>query len=365
MGYTSKETRWSIIAKWKEVQSPLAVAAALGIHLKVVRRWLERYLATGDVVDAQRSGRKRILDPAASQKAYRLMLSNENGNSKAVGMLLHSQGIVSKPLDRRVVARAVHNVAAEAGVKLRILRGEPKKRLSEANCQKRLAFCKSNLKRNWRAVMFSDRKKFHFTYPGQKVQPVSWVIEGGTREAAAVNHAQVVNLYAGITQWGITKLHIVAGTSTHKTVFKNKKQQPSKNITHDEYKHVVATTLLPEGRRMFNTQGLSSWVLQQDNDPTHRAAISALEAWNQKQDAHVTLLPNWPPNSPDLNPIENLWGFMSSQINARGCKTFKEYQQELHKIAKGIPLTYFTKLVQSMPKRMAACIAAGGGRTKF
>jgi hypothetical protein len=50
------------------------------------------------------------------------------------------------------------------------------------------------------------------------------------------------------------------------------------------------------------------WFFQQDNDPAHRLASSYLKAWNAKHASSVQLLKNWPPNSPGLNLIENIWG---------------------------------------------------------
>ena len=77
----------------------------------------------------------------------------------------------------------------------------------------RLAFAKANLDRNWRLVVFTDRKKFLFGYPGTSVSQAKWVQKGQRHEAPTVNHPMTVNVYAGITMYGVTKLHMVAGTS--------------------------------------------------------------------------------------------------------------------------------------------------------
>lgn len=365
MGYTSAETRWSIIAKWKELGNLRAVARSLKVPPKTANRWVQRYLATGGVDDEQRSGRKPLLNAAVAARAHELLMSNEHGGAKSVGLLLHTSGMVSKPVDRRTVTRAVRNIALEEGHTLRALRGKPQKMLTEKNREKRLAFCKDNLGRGWGNVMFTDRKKFPFSYPGVKVQAVSWVRAGMRRQALTVNHANVVNLYAGITKSGVTKVHIVAGTTGHKTTFKNGKGQEAKNITKQEYQNVVESTFLPEGQRLFTNNGIGTWVLQQDNDPTHKAALPAVDQWNTKRGSSVSVLKNWPPNSPDLNPIENLWGYLQTKLDARGCKSFKEFRAAVEIEVKAIPTDYFSKLVGSMPTRMAECIRLEGGKTRY
>ena len=362
---TSSEQRWAIVAKWKETQSIAAAAKSQGVSYNVANRWIGRYQSTGAVDDSARPGRPLILDEAASEKALDLLLSNEEGGAKAVGVKLHTTGYSSNAADRVTVARAARRAAEARGVKIKVLRGKPRKRVTEATRKKRLEFCKKHLKTNWSSTLFTDRKKFHFTYPGQKVLPVTWTTSGGVREATAVNHAQVVNVYAGISKSGMTRFRIVAGTSGHKTNYQTLKGKGAKNITNMEYSDVVKTMFLPEGRRIFSTQGVSNWVLQQDNDPTHRAAYSVVKEWNAQHASSIEVLRGWPPNSPDLNPIENFWGYLQGKMEAKGCSTFQEFKSELENVAKAVPTSYFKKLVLSMPKRMAKCVALEGGKTGY
>ena len=59
--------------------------------------------------------------------------------------------------------------------------------------------------------MFSDRKNFSFRYPGSHVRHMEWVKKGQKRQAYTPNHPMVLNVYAGITKYGVTKVHKVTG----------------------------------------------------------------------------------------------------------------------------------------------------------
>jgi len=106
--------------------------------------------------------------------------------------------------------------------------------------------------------------------------------------------------------------------------------------------------------------------LQQDNDPTHgKASAAALAQWHGSGNPGVQLLPGWPPNSPDLSPIENVWGWAQQKVDALGCSNFDEFTAAVEKTLRNVPNSMIQNLFASIPKRLGDCLALEGQKTTY
>jgi hypothetical protein len=360
--------RWSIVHDMKRHGNVTKVAEMHGVSRNTVRHWWGVYESTGGVQKKTGSGRKRCLSDAAVDTVTTMLESGNFTGTTHVALEAHKAGLAfgDKPPHRTTIARRVKARAKALGKPIHAVRGQPEKELTTQMKSKRLLFCEKNKSTCWATTMFTDRKRFLFRYPGCPVRRYAWVRKGKKRVARKVSKAMSVNVYAGITKFGITKLHCVAGTSNMKSRHTNLKGQHARNITKSEYKEVLEKALLPEGTKLFRNVGVSNWVFQQDNDPSHKAAGSIIQAWNsQHPGVQVSLLADWPGNSPDLNPIENLWAWAQAEVDAKGCKTFQEFKKCVFDTLQKAPRKLLRGLVGSMGRRVRACIENDGDKTKY
>jgi hypothetical protein len=126
-----------------------------------------------------------------------------------------------------------------------------------------------------------------------------------------------------------------------------------------KYMDTLNTHLLPQLNEWF---AHDNGVFQQDNAPCHKAAtvIAMLEHEG------ICIL-DWPPYSPDLSPIENLWAILKQKVHTKHYIS-KEAQIVIVKDiwSNDIDIKNACKtLIQGMPRRIHACIAAKGGPLKY
>ncbi len=112
------------------------------------------------------------------------------------------------------------------------------------------------------------------------------------------------------------------------------------------YRVIIDSHVLPFTEQKHG--GTESFVLQEDNCGLHRATTIA--TYLQNKDA---VRMKWPAQSPDLNPIENIWGIMRTRLRKRD--VLPRSPMHLFQILSGmwnsLPDSIFGNLVASMPKR--------------
>ncbi len=101
-------------------------------------------------------------------------------------------------------------------------------------------------------------------------------------------------------------------------------------------------------------------VFQHDNDPKHTA--KATKEWLKKK--HINVL-EWPIQSPDLNPIENLWRELKVRVAKRQFRNLNDLERICKEDWNKIPAEMCANLVTNYKKRLTSVIANKGYATKY
>ena len=132
----------------------------------------------------------------------------------------------------------------------------------------------------------------------------------------------------------------------------------SKKMNSEEYQQVLTLRLLPY---LHQFQQLNL-IYQQDNARIHTSR-STLD-WFQH---HQITLMSWPTCSPDLNPMENLWGVLVCQIYANNhqFQTEKDLKVAILEAWNRLSPDILMNLVNSMPNRIFKVINRNGNYTDY
>ena len=120
---------------------------------------------------------------------------------------------------------------------------------------------------------------------------------------------------------------------------------------------ILRDHLLQSAMRLFPP---GQWWFQQDNDPKHTSRI--VQDWIKGKGIDVL---DWPPYSPDLNPIENLWADVKRRAEAYNPKNVEELKMALHSVWKATDPRLLDSLIASMPKRCQLVRERAGWMTGY
>ncbi|RPA97195.1 hypothetical protein L873DRAFT_1771557 [Choiromyces venosus 120613-1] len=139
---------------------------------------------------------------------------------------------------------------------------------------------------------------------------------------------------------------------------KRYKRGDGKGVDSWRYVKAVACPLLwPEC--LLRLQNNPAFTLMEDNAPSHSSHYTTRE-----REKEGILKVDWPPNSPDFNPIEHIWTLMKSRIQRRqGAEritTQTEMKSVLNEEWAWITIEEIDKEIAKLPIIMSRCIAVNG-----
>ena len=103
--------------------------------------------------------------------------------------------------------------------------------------------------------------------------------------------------------------------------------------------------------------GRFGWTFMQDGAPCHTSS-STLQRLQNK----VAMVPGWPPNSPDLNPIEIIWGIIKKKLKKKIWGKREDIFHVLLEVWNSIDQRVINSLVSDFIRRCRIVLDLSGNR---
>lgn len=307
---------------YKEIQDILGctapmIANAIKFHPKPETRGRKRKTSAGD---DRRIVRYSKMDPSASAKLIQ----------KELQLPICALTIRRRLIDKNLFARSPRKVPL----------------LTKRHVKARIEFAKLRINwpvEKWRNILWTDESKIVLfggtgsrqyvrRPPNTEYQPkytVKTVKHGGSK----------IMIWGCFSYYGVGPIHLI-------------KEVMDQHV----YVEILDRVLLPYAEFEMPLK----WVLQQDNDPKHTSRKA--KEWLRTNGIEVL---SWPAQSPDLNPIENLWGDIKRKVAETKPSNNHELWQVVQEAWNQITPKRCQDLVNSMPRRCKAVLKNKGFTTKY
>ena len=308
--------RHEVFALAREGINQGSIAARVGLTRATVNCILKRHAATGSWVPGKSSGASRKTTPRQDRVLLRMVRQDRFLGARALTARMRNL------YRMRAGHTTVNNRLLSRGY--RAYRPTTKPLLTANHCRLRLEWAQrwQNLTvTHWQHIIFGDESRFQL-YP----------VDGRLRVHRLPVERFRPGCQADRVQAGGGSVHVWG--AFHNSA-KSPLVLPDGYLTGVLYRGILQNTLVPFARHYFG----DNYRYQDENATPHRARV----VLDFLQQGNVTKMKQ-PPRSPNCNPIEHLWDELGRAISS---------------------LQHLQRLEASMPRRLAAIIAARGGNTRY
>jgi hypothetical protein len=263
-----------------------------------------------------------------------------------------------REIEREIgIARSTVRRIAKENLNMKIFRRREVQQLSDADTVKRFNACKrlkkrmtvEKIERTW----FSDEKIFTVQTPTNTQNDRVYAAVNNKREVSTArllkgrkHFSQSVMVSLAVSKLGKTEPFFVT---------------PRAKVNSIYYcEEVLERGLLPDIRRYSG----DNFIFQQDGAPAHRSRHTV--AFLSANVPEFIEPANWPPNSPDLNPVDySIWGYLQQLVYRQKIQDLDHLKHVIMSSWADINQQFIDGAIDQWSRRIAAVVCAKGGHIEY
>lgn len=328
------EFKSKIITDFKNGMKSKDIAEKYKINKSTLSKIIKKFKTYNTVETFHLGGRPRKTTPRTDRRIVTEFQKDP----------LASGNVIKKKLDLNISSWTINRRAKESG--LHSFSAAKKPLLSEKNRKARLNFARKYADwsiTKWKTVLFSDEKKFNMFGSDGRIRvrrPKGKKRLDPKYCTPTVKHGGgSVMVWGSFSGQGMGPIHNVQGI-----------------MFAPDYKAILENVMAPYAEENMPLL----WYFQHDNDPKHKAKV--VTKWFEDNNIQVL---DWPAQSPDLNPIENLWAIVDKKIRGTKYSNKTALYAAVENEWKSTPSSLINSLICSMPNRCHEVIKNNGYWTHY
>lgn len=321
----STSTRSIILFLHQKGFSQRDIAKEIKVSRGAVRNTINIFQESGGLESRKPPGKPRATSKREDSILYRMSIRDRRLTAPELTARLNETKV--NPVSVSTVKRRLKDRGLNGRIALK------KPLLRPQNKVKRLAWAKMHRKwsiNQWNKVLWTDESKFQLFGSNRRVFVRRRV---GKRASEQCTVATVKHGGGSVMVWGCFGNDCVGDLVKIDGIMKK-----------EEYLEILQNNAMPSGQRIIGR----GFTFQEDNDPKHSSKLCR-GFLMEKQKRRMMNYMTWPPQSPDLNPIELLWEEMDRRVRLKGPTSKSHMWEILQESWNEIDPNTLRKLVEKMP----------------
>lgn len=307
------------------------IAEVLDCSVTFIREWKLNGDSRGHFRDQPRDGRPRVIDEDTRKEIVNEVRGKRHCSTERIAAR------------HDISPTACREILHSAGLRPHRLIRQPA--LTQANIDRRLEFAEKYLHHPWRSTWISDEKQFSVQPRLNPRNDVVWDIASARHYEEETKYPVTAMAWAAISYHGKTRLYWIEDHLPY--------QAATPGLDAEGYISIIEDAM--EDMSLMIPRGM--WF-QQDGAKIHTA--DKVYEWLDQESIRYIPRADWPPNSPDLSPIENVWGIIDAKIKAAELRTKEELKNFVECEWDALTADVLRKLIDSIPLRLRAVMRNRG-----